>query len=241
MDKYFRFYTPNLSEDAINSPKIKAALIESATKIDSWAYTKDQALGQLYRLRDGYLVDFGEGKAKFYKYDQELLGLEAWDTWNWFEQLAYENKDTRPGLDLGYDPSSSRIYPTSLLRVGENARRLRSQDDRNTLNDILDVIYNSEDRAVAEAEAKGTLAQTAWHQQMKNHVARMLLAESSEMFDQRTREFQEYLNDKERGIDGGFFNPIDAARRACNRADAQTEEMLRDVQQKLANSHDTKV
>ena len=241
MDKYFRFYTPNLSEDAINSPKIKAALIESATKIDSWAYKKDQALGQLYRLRDGYLVDFGEGKAKFYKSEQELLGLLNEPSENLFEELAWENKHNRPGLDLGYDPSSSRIYPTSLLRVGENARRLRSQDDRNTLNDILQVIYDSEERAMAEAEAKGTLAQTAWHQQMKNHVARMLLAENSEMFDQRTREFQEYLNDKERGIDGGFFNPIDAARRACNRADAQTEEMLRDVQQKLANSHDTKV
>ncbi|MFM7459208.1 MAG: hypothetical protein ACKO3R_11215 [bacterium] len=69
---------------------------------------------------------------------------------------------------------------------------------------------------------------------MKQHVARMLLAKDPTEFRQRRREFQKYLNDTDKGINGGFFH-IDAARRVWNHADGQTEQMLRDVKGLLSS------
>jgi methionine-rich copper-binding protein CopC len=217
-------------EKIINQSEIKAALKKNTAPLEIGAgfkYSKDSINGELYRLGGSYLVDFGEGKAKFYKNQNQILGLpkDLDSKENYFQRLASDNK-SQPGqanpLDLGYDISSDRIYPTSLLRVGENARRVREKGSyKNVLNNILEKIYTSETSAPAD--------QRGWHKQMKQHIARMLLAKDPTEFDQRRVEFQKYLNEADKGISGSGWNIIDAAERASNHADGQTEQMLRDV------------
>jgi hypothetical protein len=223
----------------VNNPEIKAALKRNIAPLaipKEFEYSKDSVNGQLYDL-DGngdrygnYLVDFGDGKAKFYKAQDEVLGLpENIQSGNYFLKLAQENK-SKPGqaknpFDLGYDTSGYDIYPTSLLRVGENARRIREKGTYgNVLNNILEKIYDSESKAPTD--------QKQWHKQMKQHVARMLLAKDPAEFDARRAEFQNYLNNTYKGISGGWFN-IDGLRRMSNHADDQTEQMLRDVKELL--------
>jgi hypothetical protein len=218
-------------EKIINQPEIKAALKKNTAPLEIGAgfkYSKDSINGELYRLGRSYLVDFGEGKAKFYKNQNEILGLpkDLDSKENYFQRLAEENKGT--SLDLGYDSRAKGIYPTSLLRVGENARRIREQGSyKNVLNNILEKIYTSETSAPAD--------QRGWHKQMKQHVARMLLAKDPTEFDQRRLEFQKYLNEADKGISGSGWNIIDAAERASNHADGQTEQMLRDVKVLLSS------
>lgn len=219
----------------VNNPQIKAALTRHTAPLviqDPFKYSKDGAAGKLYKFGDSYLVDFGKEKAKFYRNQYEILGLpkDLRGGSNIFN-LASDNK-SQPGqanpLDLGYDISSDRIYPTSLLRVGENARRMREKGTYgNVLHRILEQIYTSEAGAPAD--------QKAWHKQMKQYVARMLLAKDPAEFDSRRAEFQEYLNETDKGISGGWFN-VDGLRRTFNNADGQTEQMLRDVKELLSNA-----
>lgn len=70
---------------------------------------------------------------------------------------------------------------------------------------------------------------------MKQYVARMLLAKDPAEFDKRRAKFQDFLDGKYKGISGGFFN-VDGLRRMMNRADGQTEQMLRDVKELLSNA-----
>ncbi|MEB3315831.1 MAG: Ig-like domain-containing protein [Candidatus Melainabacteria bacterium] len=215
----------------VNNPQIKAALTRNTEPLeikDNFKYSKDGAAGKLYKFDDSYLVDFGEGKAKFYRDQDEILGLpkDLGSNQNYFLKLAQENKGT--SLDLGFDISSDRIYPTSLLRVGENARRIREKGTYgNVLHRILEQIYTSEAGAPAD--------QKAWHKQMKQYVARMLLAKDPAEFDSRRAEFQDYLNETDKGISGGWFN-VDGLRRTFNNADGQTEQMLREVKELLSNA-----
>ena len=204
-------------EKIINRAEIKAALTRNTVplKIEQpFKYSQDSTDGKLYKFGDSYLVDFGDGKAKFYRNQNEILGLPMESDRNYFLNLAAQS-------DLGYDTSTRGIYPTSLLRVGENARRIRETGTyANVLNNILEKIYTSEGNAPAD--------QKKWHKQMKQHVARMLLAKDPTEFDKRRAEFQNHLNDTYKGISGGWFN-VDGLRRMMNRADGQTEQMLRDV------------
>jgi hypothetical protein len=204
-------------EKIINRAEIKAALTRNTVplKIEQpFKYSQDSTDGKLYKFGDSYLVDFGDGKAKFYRNQNEILGLPMKSDRNYFLNLAAQS-------DLGYDTSTRGIYPTSLLRVGENARRIRETGTyANVLNNILEKIYTSEGNAPAD--------QKKWHKQMKQHVARMLLAKDPTEFDKRRAEFQNHLNDTYKGISGGWFN-VDGLRRMMNRADGQTEQMLRDV------------
>jgi hypothetical protein len=209
----------------VNNPQIKAALTRNTAPLviqDPFKYSKNGAAGKLYKFGEygaSYLVDFGDGKARFYRNQYEILGLMESDR-NYFLNLAAQS-------DLGYDDSRDRIYPTSLLRVGENARRIREKGTyANVLNNILEKIYTSEGNAPAD--------QKKWHKQMKQHVARMLLAKDTTEFDKRRVEFQKYLNDTDLGINGGFLH-IDAAGRTWNHADGQTEQMLRDVKVLLSS------
>jgi hypothetical protein len=204
-------------EKIINRAEIKAALTRNTVplKIEQpFKYSQNSTDGKLYKFGDSYLVDFGDGKAKFYRNQNEILGLPMESDRNYFLNLAAQS-------DLGYDTSTRGIYPTSLLRVGENARRIRETGTyANVLNNILEKIYTSEGNAPAD--------QKKWHKQMKQHVARMLLAKDPTEFDKRRAEFQNHLNDTYKGISGGWFN-VDGLRRTFNHADGQTEQMLRDV------------
>lgn len=224
----------------VNNPQIKAALIKSATKIETPAnkeYTEGNAPGQLYRLDGSYLVDFGERKAKFYKNQKELLGLPAEITnRNQFLWLANERRNI-----IGYDLASQSIYPTSLLRLSQNAGRLKTpgvtdgSNQTNTLHTILEKIYASEAKALDTKEET-----TKWHQEMKRRVAKLLMSSSDDEFVKNREEFQKYLNDTYSGINGWNIFHIDGWRKEFNSADAQTETMFREVQQLLAKSHDSK-
>ncbi|MBU6196857.1 MAG: hypothetical protein KGO93_04740 [Cyanobacteria bacterium REEB446] len=226
----------------VNNPQIKAALIKSATKIETPAnkeYTEGNALGQLYRLDGSYLVDFGEGNAKFYKSQTELLGLPASisDDDNKFNLLANERRNI-----IGYDLASQSIYPTSLLRLSQNAGRLKTpgvtdgSNQINTLHTILEKIYASEEKSLGTQEET-----TKWHQEMKRRVAKLLMSSSDDEFVKNRQEFQKYLNDTYSGIDGWNIFHIDGWRKEFNSADAQTETMLREVQKLLAKSDDSKI
>ena len=76
---------------------------------------------------------------------------------------------------------------------------------------------------------------------MKRRVAKLLMSSSDDEFVKNREEFQKYLNDTYSGINGWNIFHIDGWRKEFNSADAQTETMLREVQQLLAKSHDTKV
>jgi hypothetical protein len=209
----------------VNNPQIKAALTRNTAPLASLPYSWKSTNGELYGFGDSYLVDFGEGKAKFYRDQNEILGLpkHLYSKENYFQRLAKENKSTP--LDLGYDTSKGAIYPTSLLRVGENARRIREKGTYgNVLNNILEKIYDSESKAPTD--------QKKWHKQMKDHVAMMLLAPDPAEFDKRRAKFQDFLDDKYKGISGGWFN-VDGLRRQWNNADDQTERMLGEVKELL--------
>ncbi|MFM7457719.1 MAG: Ig-like domain-containing protein [bacterium] len=94
----------NEINNIVNDPQIKAALKKNTAPLEIGAgfkYSKDSINGELYRLGRSYLVDFGEGKAKFYKNQNEILGLPESSKKNYFRRLAEENKNT--SLDLGYD------------------------------------------------------------------------------------------------------------------------------------------
>ena len=67
---------------------------------------------------------------------------------------------------------------------------------------------------------------------MKDHVAMMLLAPDPAEFDKRRAKFQDFLDDKYKGISGGWFN-VDGLRRQWNNADDQTERMLGEVKELL--------
>lgn len=205
-------------------------------------YTRsDGKTGKLYILNDAYLVDFNDAKApKFYKSEKELLGLPAQilDGAEYkFSWLANEHRDI-----IGYDTQSQSIHPTSLLRLSENAGRLKTphvtvdgSNEINTLYTILEKIYASEEEALKTKEET-----TKWHQEMKRRVAKLLMSSSDDEFVTNRQEFQKYLNDTYSGINGWNIVHIDGLRKAFNSADAQTETMLREVQLLLATSHDTK-
>jgi hypothetical protein len=120
-------------EKIINRAEIKAALTRNTVplKIEQpFKYSQNSTDGKLYKFGDSYLVDFGDGKAKFYRNQNEILGLPMESDRNYFLNLAAQS-------DLGYDTSTRGIYPTSLLRVGENARRIRETGTyANVLNNI---------------------------------------------------------------------------------------------------------
>jgi hypothetical protein len=234
-----RSKSPAEIEKIINAdPAIKEALIKSATKIESQAYTKDKTQGQLYRLGGSYLVDFGAGKAKFYKSQQELLGLPAEIDRNQYQffWLANERRDI-----IGYDITSQSIYSTSLLRLSQNAGRLKTlgvadgSNQTNTLHTILEKIYASEEKASKNKEET-----TKWHQEMKRRVAKLLMSSSDDEFVKNRQEFQKYLNDTYSGINGWDIFHIDGWRKEFNSADAQTEGMLKEVRDLLANARDSK-
>ncbi len=226
-------------EKIINAdPAIKEALIKSATKIETPAnkeYTEGNDRGQLYRLDGSYLVDFGEGNAKFYKSQTELLGLPASisDDDNKFNLLANERRDI-----IGYDLTSQSIYPTSLLRLSQNAGRLKTlgitegSNEINTLHTILEKIYASEKTALDTKTKEET---NKWHQEMKRRVAKLLMSSSDNEFVKNREEFQKYLNDTYSGINGWNIFHIDGWRKEFNSADAQTEDMLREVRDLLAD------
>jgi hypothetical protein len=213
----------------INSdPEIKAALIKSATPVEAasgFEYGKEDIPGKLYTLGNGYLVDFGDKGAKFYRNDNEILGLrkELPIEGNYFVKLAMD-----PNNELGIDVVGERFFSSALLRVGENARRLRETGTyANVLNNILEKIYTSEGQASA--------GERQWHKEMKDHVAKMLLAKDPDEFDNRRADFQKYLNDKDKEINGGFFS-IDTVTKSWNGADAQTEQMFREVKDILSKA-----
>jgi hypothetical protein len=182
----------------------------------------------------GYLVQTGTGdnKYKLYGSQKELLGLpdELENKDNQFIKLAKEN------WGINYD-TPNRTYDTnSLLRLSQNAARLKSPGingtkETNTLHTILEKIYASEEKALKTKEET-----TEWHEEMKRRVAKLLMSSSDAEFVKNREEFQKYLNDTYSGINGW----IDGLRKEFNSADAQTEDMFREVQQLLATSHDSK-
>jgi hypothetical protein len=197
----------------------------------------DNKPGHLYMLKGAYLVDFDDGKPpKFYKSQGELLGLPAAINRNQFLWLANEHRDI-----IGYDLASRSIYPTSLLRLSQNAGRLKTpgvtdgSNQINTLHTILEKIYASEDKALETKEET-----TKWHQEMKRRVAKLLMSSSDDEFVKNRQEFQKYLNDTYSGINGWNIFHIDGWRKEFNSADAQTEDMLREVRDLLANAHGSK-
>ena len=221
----------------VNNPQIKAAMTRhTAPLVNPFKYSKDGAAGKIYKFGDSYLVDFGEGKAKFYKNQQELLGLPAEITnRNQFLWLANEHRDI-----IGYDFTSQSIYPTSLLRLSQNAGRLKTpgvtggSNQINTLHTILKKIYASEEKALGTKEET-----TKWHQEMKRRVTKLLMSSSDDEFVKNRQEFQKYLNDTYSGINGWNIFHIYGWRKEFNSADAQTEDMLREVRDLLANAHDS--
>jgi hypothetical protein len=198
----------------------------------------DNKPGHLYMLKGAYLVDFDDGKPpKFYKSQEELLGLPAEITdRNQFLWLANERRDI-----IGYDTASESIYSTSLLRLSQNAGRLKTpgvtdgSNQINTLHTILEKIYASEEKALGTKEET-----TKWHQEMKRRVAKLLMSSSDDEFVKNRQEFQKYLNDTYSGIDGWNIFHIDGWRKEFNHADGQTEDMLGEVRDLLANAHDSK-
>jgi hypothetical protein len=209
----------------VNNPEIKAALMRNIVPLaieDKFKYSKDGADGQLYKSGDSYLVDFGEGKAKFYKNQNELLGLpNALDDGdNQFIKLAKE----KWGIN----------DPNSILRLSQNAGRLKTpgvtdgSNQTNTLHTILEKIYASEKEALKTKEET-----TKWHQEMKRRVAKLLMSSSDDEFVKNRQEFQKYLNDTYSGINGWNIFHIDGWRKEFNSADAQTEGMLKEVRDLL--------
>jgi methionine-rich copper-binding protein CopC len=211
-------YTSNLDDGSNFAAKIYTA----------------KGVGQYDAL--GYLVQTGTGdnKYKLYTSQEELLGLpdELKNEDNQFIKLAKEN------WGINYD-TPNRTYDTnSLLRLSQNAARLKSPGttngtkETNTLHTILEKIYASEEKALKTKEET-----TEWHEEMKRRVAKLLMSSSDDEFVKNREEFQKYLNDTYSGINGW----IDGLRKEFNSADAQTETMLREVQQLLATSHDSKI
>ena len=161
------------------------------------------------------------------------MGLPASisDDDNKFNRLANERRDI-----IGYDFTSQSIYPTSLLRLSQNAARLKSlgttngTKETNILHTILEKIYASETTAGSRKEET-----TEWHQEMKRRVAKLLMSSSDDEFVKNRQEFQKYLNDTYSGINGWNIFHIDGWRKEFNSADAQTEDMLREVRDLLAD------
>jgi hypothetical protein len=122
----------------VNNSEIKAALKKNTAPLASLPYSENSTNGELYGFGGSYLVDFGAGKAKFYKNQNELLGLPntLHDGDNQFIKLAKE----KWGIN----------DPNSLLRLSQNAARLKSPGttngtkETNTLHTILEKIYASE-------------------------------------------------------------------------------------------------
>jgi hypothetical protein len=66
------------------------------------------------------------------------------------------------------------------------------------------------------------------------------MSSSDDEFVKNRQEFQKYLNDTYSGINGWNIFHIDGWRKEFNSADAQTEDMLREVRDLLANAHGSK-
>ena len=227
----------------LTDPDIRKKLeaTNNMTKIDSSskAFTHNSKEASIYQLSNGYgyLVDLGDANYKFYQNQRELLGLpaEISETDNRFIRLAKEN------WGINYDTAHQTYEASSLLRLSQNAERLKTpgvtdgSNQINTLHTILEKIYASEDKASAAQEET-----TEWHQEMKRRVAKLLMSSSDDDFVKNRKEFQQYLNDTYSGINGWNIIHIDGWRKEFNSADAQTEAMLAEVRDLLAQSQDSK-
>ena len=200
---------------------------KNMTKISSQPFAHNSKQANIYQLGDGvfghygYLVDSG-GKYEFYRNQRELLGLpeEISNDNNKFIRLATE------GWGINYNTDKQTYEASSLLRLSQNAGRLTNRDENlsNTLHTILEKIYASEEKAQGANEET-----TKWHKEMKRRVAKLLMSSSNQEFIKNREEFQKYLDDTYSGIDGWNIIHIDGWRREFNSADAQTENMLREV------------
>ena len=234
-------YLENLTEEPdkqyiinkLTDPDIRKKLEagKNMIKISSKPFAHNSKEANIYQLGDGvfghygYLVDSG-GKYEFYRNQRELLGLpeEISSDANKFIRLATE------AWGIKYDREKQTYEASSLLRLSQNAGRLTNpgfninENQSNTLHTILEKIYASEEKARGANEET-----TKWHKEMKRIVAKLLMSSSNQEFVRNRKEFQKYLDDTYSGIDGWNIIHIDGWRREFNSADAQTEDMLREV------------
>ena len=204
-------YLTNIQDPKSRIEKIDA-LDEKTKKI-----LKEQ--GELYINKRGDIRLYDIGNSTKYIYVNKNGVTEI----NYQGLLGVNTNDQRAmNLYTYYDrltENDSNIYKNradNLLDVSENMRKLKSSAGVSTINQMLELIYKSED------QAKTDKSPTNWHSAMKKRIVDILLSKDEVELKTRMQEFKNYLNEADHAVNHiilGWYNQFQ------NEADAQTEAL----------------